>query len=189
MKEPILDLNLKIRLQQINEQIELEQIKMFLFARWISTCYADTHLDSDMKSEHDEGFKKEESISVLNREDGQWYKEQLEFFNQKILPVYIKNGNYDSAKNFLFPEDKKEISVEEEFININECLPDKGRDILGKTSPNSNVVYVFRCNCHNKNCKEWRCSLTGGGMLVQIYSWKYAETDEELKQKNEQKSK
>lgn len=194
MKEPILDMNLKIRLQQINEQIELEQIKMFLFARWIATCYADTHLDSNMKSEHDEGFKKEESISVLNREDGQWYKKQLEFFNQKIFPVYIKNGNYNSTKELLFPEDKKEkhkteISVEEEFININELLPDKGRDIIGKTSPNGEIAYVFRCNCHMKNCKEWRCSLTGGGMLVQVYSWKYAETDEEFKQKNGQKSK
>lgn len=51
----------------------MNEVKMFLFARWIATCYADTHLDSKMKCEHDEGFKSSEAISVLNRETGYWY--------------------------------------------------------------------------------------------------------------------
>lgn len=29
----------------------MDEVKMFLFARWIATCYADTHLDSKMKYE------------------------------------------------------------------------------------------------------------------------------------------
>lgn len=89
------------------KQTEMEQIKMFLFARWISTCYADTHLDGNMKSEHDEGFKPEDSISVLNRESGAWYKKQLKHFNEIVFPNYVKNGSFNSAKEFLFPEPKK----------------------------------------------------------------------------------
>jgi len=33
---------------------DLTQTKMFLFARWISSCYADTHLDAKGKCEQDE---------------------------------------------------------------------------------------------------------------------------------------
>lgn len=78
-----------------------ERVKMFLFARWISTCYADTHLDENKKCEHDEGFKASESISVLNREDGYWWKKQLKHFNDVVYPNYIKNGTVDNANKFL----------------------------------------------------------------------------------------
>jgi hypothetical protein len=27
----------------------MEEVKIFLFARWIETCYADEHLDNEMK--------------------------------------------------------------------------------------------------------------------------------------------
>lgn len=56
--------------------------------------------------------------------------------------------------------------------NIKDELPEKGVDIIGIT-PNFERMYVFRCNCHNPNCKEWRCSLTGMGMMVDILYWKY----------------
>jgi len=78
-----------------------EQVKMFLFARWIATCYADTHLDNKMKCEHDMGFKQSEAISVLNRETGYWYKEQLKHFNDVVYPNYIKNGSVEDTKKFL----------------------------------------------------------------------------------------
>lgn len=78
-----------------------ERIKMFLFARWISTCYADSHLDENMKCEHDVGFNPGEAISVLNRESGFWWQEQLEHFEKVVYPNYIKNGSVDNVKKFL----------------------------------------------------------------------------------------
>lgn len=74
---------------------------MFLFARWIATCYADSHLDSEMKCEHDDGFNGSQAISVLNRETGHWYKEQLRHFNNVVYPNYIKNKTVDNVKKFL----------------------------------------------------------------------------------------
>lgn len=62
--------------------------------------------------------------------------------------------------------------MEEKFISIKEELPDKGKDIIGKT-PDGDIHYVFRCACHNPKCKEWRCSLTGFGMMIEVESWRY----------------
>lgn len=59
-----------------------------------------------------------------------------------------------------------------EYIDINKKLPKKGKDIIGMT-PNNEKKYLFRCNCPNKDCKEWRCSLTGMGVMVEINKWKY----------------
>ena len=55
---------------------------------------------------------------------------------------------------------------------IKDELPEKGRDIIGYTS-DGEKKYLFRCNCYNQNCKEWRCSLTGLGMIVKIEKWEY----------------
>jgi hypothetical protein len=82
----------------------MDNVKMFLFARWISTCYADSHLDNNMKSEADEGFKSDVAISVLNRESGYWYKKQLQHFNTVVYPNYIKNGTVKDTKQFLDDE-------------------------------------------------------------------------------------
>jgi hypothetical protein len=79
----------------------MDEVKMFLFARWISTCYADTHLDRNKRCEHDEGFDHTDAISVLNREDGYWYKDQIKHFNDVVYPNYIKNGSVDDTKKFL----------------------------------------------------------------------------------------
>jgi hypothetical protein len=76
-------------------------VKMFLFARWIATCYADEHLDKNMKSQHEKGFKEEEAMSVLNRESGEWYKEQLKYFNESVYPNYVENGSIENTINFL----------------------------------------------------------------------------------------
>ena len=78
----------------------MDNVKMFLFARWISTCYADSHLDKEMRCEHDEGFDGKEAISVLNRQSGEWYKEQLKHFNEVVYPNYIKNGSVENAEKF-----------------------------------------------------------------------------------------
>lgn len=51
-------------------------------------------------------------------------------------------------------------------------LPEKGKDIIGYTS-DGEKKYLFRCNCHNPDCKEWRCSLTGMGMIIKIIEWEY----------------
>ena len=52
-------------------------------------------------------------------------------------------------------------------------LPEKGKDIE-YISPTGSTGFAFRCACHNQNCKEWRCSLTGYGLMwIDIDKWKY----------------
>ena len=79
----------------------MDEVKMFLFAKWIATCYADTHLDSNKRCEHDVGYNQNSAISVLNREDGYWYKKQLKYFNDVVYPNYVRNGSVDNIKKFL----------------------------------------------------------------------------------------
>jgi hypothetical protein len=78
-----------------------DNVKMFLFARWISTCYADEHLDQEKRPSTLPGFNTSQAISVLNREDGYWWKEQLEFFNNTVWPKYLSNGTVEDTVNFL----------------------------------------------------------------------------------------
>lgn len=70
---------------------------MFLFARWIATCYADEHLDDKMRYID---FDRTTAMSVLNRENGNWYKEQLKQFNDVVYPNYVKNGTVENTKIF-----------------------------------------------------------------------------------------
>lgn len=79
----------------------MDEVKMFLFARWIATCYADEHLDEKMRYTDNKDFDRKTSLSVLNRENGYWYKKQLEHFNSVVYPNYIENGSVDNAKDFL----------------------------------------------------------------------------------------
>jgi hypothetical protein len=51
-------------------------------------------------------------------------------------------------------------------------LPIKGKDIKGITS-NGDMVWCFRCNCHNTECIEWRDSITGYHLNVDIIKWEY----------------
>ena len=67
-----------------------ENVKMFLFARWISTCCADVHIDG---------------MSVLNKESGEWWKKQLEYFNETVYPNYLENKTVEDTKKFLNPLD------------------------------------------------------------------------------------
>ena len=51
-------------------------------------------------------------------------------------------------------------------------LPEKNKDIIGYDK-NGREYFVFRCNCQNPNCIEWRCSITGFGVMVTIIEWEY----------------
>ena len=53
-------------------------------------------------------------------------------------------------------------------------LPIKGKEIKGIDSE-GNIHYCFRCNCSDPYCNEWRCSITGCGLIVKIVEWEYIE--------------
>lgn len=84
----------------------MEDVKMFLFARWLATSYADSHLDENMKSENDIEFDGSNAMSVLNRESGYWYRENLRFFNDVVYPNMEANGSVEDARKFLTEECK-----------------------------------------------------------------------------------
>jgi hypothetical protein len=56
----------------------MEEVKMFLFARWMAVNYG----------------------GVLNTERGKWYKQQIKHFNNVVYPNYIKNGTVEKTKIF-----------------------------------------------------------------------------------------
>jgi len=68
--------------------IKTENTKAFMFARYMSMCYADS-----------ESFGG--GPSVLNSEDGKWWKDKLVHFNKVVYPNYIKNGSVNSTNKFL----------------------------------------------------------------------------------------
>jgi len=78
-----------------------ENVKMFLFGRWISTCYADDYLDEKLRHTSNFEFDSSTALSILNRENGEWWKEQLIYFNETVYPNYIKNGTVKNTKEFL----------------------------------------------------------------------------------------
>jgi hypothetical protein len=53
---------------------------------------------------------------------------------------------------------------------ISECLPPKGIDIVGRDA-NRSTYYCFRCACQQPNCQEWRCSVTGSALLIDLDEW------------------
>ena len=77
-----------------------EKVKMFLFARWISTCYADEHLDDKMRYTDNPEFDSSTAMSVLNREDGKWWKGQLEYFEMEIYPNLIHTSIFQITWKF-----------------------------------------------------------------------------------------
>ncbi len=80
---------------------EIINTKMFLFARWIATCYADEHLDEEMRYTDNPDFDRTTAMCVLNRERGDWWKKQLIHFNEVVYPNYKKNGSAKDANEFL----------------------------------------------------------------------------------------
>ena len=57
-------------------------------------------------------------------------------------------------------------------MDIRMELPRKGKDIIA-TLDDGSTVNVFRCNCRNPNCKEFRCSTTGFSMDINVVTWVY----------------
>ncbi len=80
----------------------MEKVKILLFAKWIATCYADTHMDDKGRTENDMDFNSKNAICVLNREKGEWWKERLEHFEKVVYPNYVKNGSALSFEKLLF---------------------------------------------------------------------------------------
>lgn len=78
-----------------------ERVKMFLFARWMSTCYADEHIDDNMNHQSSFKYTQKDGMSVLNRESGYWWQEQLNHFNDVVYPNYVENGTVKDSKEFL----------------------------------------------------------------------------------------
>ena len=62
--------------------------RMFLFSRWVTVNY---------------------SSDILNKECGMWWKEQIVYFNEKVLPEYVKNGTFYNARHFMSTTYKKYI--------------------------------------------------------------------------------
>jgi hypothetical protein len=62
--------------------------------------------------------------------------------------------------------------MENDFILVKDRLPEKNRGIVG-IDGNGNEYYCFRCACNDIECKEWRCSLMGFMLLVDIIKWRY----------------
>ena len=66
--------------------------RMFLFSRWITINY---------------------SSSILNKECGMWWKEQIKYFNEEVLPEYVKNGTFYSTRHFIREPYKEYIKKEQ----------------------------------------------------------------------------
>ena len=79
----------------------MENVKMFLFCRWMAMCYEGRLIDNNMKKSTDKGFNPDTASPILNRETGFWYKEQLIHFNETVYPNYVKNGTVRNAELFL----------------------------------------------------------------------------------------
>lgn len=74
---------------------------MFLFARWMATQYADEHIDSEGRSAQDFNFHPEDGMSVLNRENGEWWKKELKHFMDVVYPKYEKNGSIEETFEYI----------------------------------------------------------------------------------------
>ena len=58
------------------------EVSMLLFARWIATNYGAPQYN-------------------VNRCDGNWWKERLEYFNKQVIPNMILNGSVEATQVFL----------------------------------------------------------------------------------------
>ena len=87
--------------ETMTQSNKLDEVRMFLFARWIAASYADEHMDDKMRYTDDEDFDSSTSMSILNRKKGDWYKRQLRFFNDVIYPGYIRIGVVSETEEFL----------------------------------------------------------------------------------------
>lgn len=78
-----------------------EDVKAFMFARWITTCYGSELLDDEGVHSSEELFNPKTAGSLLNKSKGIWWKEQLKHFNEVVWPNYVKNGSVKATEDFL----------------------------------------------------------------------------------------
>lgn len=105
----------------------MERVKMFLFARWIATCYADEHCDNKMISQHEPEFDGSEAMSVLNRESGFWWQDQLKHFENVVYPNLLKNGSVANAEDFLNQKSFEKCKHYDCCQGRNKCTNPKAR--------------------------------------------------------------
>lgn len=79
----------------------MDKAQLVLFARWMAICYADEHIDDQGTHQAEPDYDRTTGMSVLNRESGEWYKKQVNYFEEVVFPNYIKNGSYEDHKKFL----------------------------------------------------------------------------------------
>lgn len=60
-----------------------------------------------------------------------------------------------------------------EYILIENQLPDKGKHIVGIDS-DERMHYCYRCACKKLDCVEWFDSFTNEWILIDIVKWIYA---------------
>jgi len=53
-------------------------------------------------------------------------------------------------------------------------LPIKGKNVIALCTDGKERE-VFRCACKNEKCNEWRCAITGFGLMIDVVKWKYVD--------------
>ena len=53
-------------------------------------------------------------------------------------------------------------------------LPTKGKDVIALCTDGIERE-VFRCACKNEKCTEWRCAITGFGLIIDVVKWRYVD--------------
>lgn len=61
-----------------------------------------------------------------------------------------------------------------EFLLVENNPPLKGKDIEGYDI-NNERYFCFRCKCSDPDCMEWRCSVSGMHLMVDIVKYRYDE--------------
>ena len=51
-------------------------------------------------------------------------------------------------------------------------LPEKGIEIKAQCD-DGETRFLFRCACKSETCQEYRCSITGFALIVNVINWEY----------------
>lgn len=69
-------------------------------------------------------------------------------------------------------------AVGTEWLLVADELPSKGVDIIGVDSDGKSHE-CFRCNCANPRCTEWRCSILGYGLIIDVLAYRVVDKSQE----------
>jgi hypothetical protein len=58
------------------------------------------------------------------------------------------------------------------MIKITENLPEKAKDLVVIDS-DGNKHWCYRCACKSENCVDFRCSITGLMIMIDVVEWEY----------------